>query len=121
MSKLYAIEAREGWFDGLHGVVSHYVGEYASYEEACEDAMESSYEVMDDYRICEQAGWDEAALDEGFEEDTDEYEEYINDCRSENIAYSVWEIKETTESLDALNDKFYNDPEGFIEEYCIQN
>lgn len=118
---IFAIEAREGIYEGLHGIVAHYVGEYNSYDEACEDAAEMSFEVMDGYNIAEQAGWEEDALNEGLEEESDEYYDYIGELRAENVSYSVWEVKETTESLEALNKKFIKNPEEFIEKYCVQD
>lgn len=118
---IFAIEAREGIYEGLHGVVARCVSEYNSYDEACKDAAEMSFEVMDNYNIAEEAGWKEDAFNEGLEEESDEYYDYIGELRAENVSYSVWEVKETTESLEALDEKFNEDSEEFIEKYCIQN
>jgi hypothetical protein len=41
----------------------------------------------------------------------------------ENMDYSIWEIDESKAkeiSTNSLDNMYYNDPEGFIEEYCIE-
>lgn len=120
MSKLYAIIAYENCYQGLHGIIDYEVIEVESKKEAEDYAMEKSYEVMDSHSGILEMMYND--LDEWKEfNNIDDDEEYIEEWRSENVAYRVLEItKATNESLEALNEKFYNDPEGFIEEYdCV--
>lgn len=115
MSNLYVIHAFDDMYGGLHGIESYSVIEAESLQEAEEYAFECSCDIIDNYVTNK---FYEEAAEEGIE-DEEELQEYVDNCIQEDIAYTVSMItKETTESLEELNDKINQDPEGFIEEYC---
>ena len=115
MSELYAIHAFENMYEGLHGIESYSVIEAESLKEAEEYAFDCSCDVIEDYIINEF--YDDAEYEDI--EDEEELQEYIDECIQEDIAYEVYKVKETTESLEELDDKINRDPEDFIEKYCI--
>ena len=115
MSELYAIHAFDDMYGGLHGIESYSVIEAESLKEAEEYAFECSCDIIEDYVIHE---FYNDAENEGIE-DEEELQEYIDECIQEDIAYEVYKVKETTESLEELDDKINQDPEDFIEKYCI--
>lgn len=122
MSQLYAIHAFENVFGGLHGVEDYAVVEVQDEKEVYNIATEMSYQVIDGFEgmIMEAEGWEEDAINEGLEENTDEFWDYIAELRSEDIAYSIYKLKETNESLEALNEQLLSDPEEFLEKYTIE-
>ena len=110
MSKLYAIIAYENFFGGLHGIKDTIVVECEDYSEACEIGADMSYNLIEEYRIADEAGW---TIEYG--DDPEAYEEKIED----DIAFDVYEIKDNVvESIEFLNEKLYNNEEEFLREYC---
>lgn len=113
----YAIHAMEATYGGYHGIEDYIVGEYGDLETAEMDAEYRSRELMDDYRVSKE--FYEAAESEGLIPDTDEYDEYIEECYLENIEYSIWKIKDNVfESDEYLEDKFWQDSDEFVKKYC---
>lgn len=119
MSKLYAIWAYENYYGGLREVNDLEVVEVKSYEEAEEIARELSIGVMESYGDIQDMMADELR-EQGVDDESEEWEEAFEDLQYQNVAYEIYEVKETNESLDSLNNKFYHDPEDFIENYCIK-
>lgn len=117
-----AIVAYEGTYQGYHGIITRFVDEFSSYEEAVEAAREESYNVMYDsfqvYRILEQDLAD-------YIEDTGECrEDVIEEVRDEiyenNLAFDIYYLDETKiegKTLIQLDEEFYQDPEEFLEKY----
>ena len=117
-----AIAAYEGTYQGYHGIITRFVDEFSSYEEAVEAAIEESYNVMYDsfqvYKIFEQELAD-------YIEDTDERDEMrIEEMRDEiyenNLAFDIYYLDKTkieNKTLKQLDEEFYQDPEGFLEKY----
>lgn len=107
---LYAIEAVENTYQGLHGVCNQIVVELDSFEEACEYGRQASEDLICSFGL-------EPEPDEGSEEEwtEDDYE----DAWAEAISYSVWVVPDSKgNTIEELNDLFYNDPSGFIREFC---
>lgn len=118
MSKLFAVRAYENIYGGLHGMESLSVIEVETEEEAKEYAYDEALSVIDNYfEISEN--FEQEAEEEGLDPGSDEWCEFIEECRNEDVSWELFEItKETNESLDVLNEKFCYDPDTFIEEYC---
>lgn len=103
---LYAIKAYESQYNGLHGIVDYAVVEEDCYEEACMVAEHMSEEVLDSYSLYPKV------------EEYETYDEYA-EAWLESIAYEIWGIPDTKgKTRYELNKEFYNDPEGFVAEYC---
>lgn len=115
---LVAIYAYEQIFCGLHGMCTHTVVEVANEEEAEEYAIAESIDVITSYsEIMENL---EENYHYEYDDNEEEFEdEILDELINDDVAYEIYKItKETTESLEQLNQKFYRDPEGFLEEYC---
>lgn len=114
---LYAIYAYEGMYGGLHGMDNHAIVDCRDEGEAEDIGVEMSYDVMGSYE-CISSSFQEEASEE-FEEGSDEWYQFIEDAKAENVAYVIYEIVDTKgKSVRELEEEFYNDREGFIEEYC---
>jgi len=122
MSQLYAIHAFDVCFGGLHGIEDYAVIEATEEDEVYDIAVDMSFQVIDEFEetIMEAEGWVEDAIDKGLEENSEEFWAYIDDLRSDDIAYSIYKLKETNESLEALNEQIASDPEEFLEKYAIE-
>ena len=117
-----AIAAYEGTYQGYHGIISRFVGEYSSHEEAAEDAKEESYSIMfNDFRVSKILEQDLA----DYIEDTGERrEDVIDEVREEiyenNLAFDIYYLNETKikdKTLKQLNEEFYRNPEEFLDKY----
>ena len=130
--KRYCIYAAEQQYGGLHGMNHREVIEANSLNEAKDYARECSLNVMDDYSditetIEENAAyWASQDYEEGTEEWEKAYNENLEQERNDNIDYYVKEIsmekaggKGYTLRLDILDSAYWNNPEEFEEEYCI--
>lgn len=114
----YTIYAYEDIYGGLHGMHELAVVEAKSEEDAefiatemCENVIDSYSEIIENF--------EENAFAEGLEEGTEEWDASIEEQWREDKSYEIYKItKETNESIEILDDKFNNDPEGFLEEYC---
>ena len=115
---LVAIHAYEQMYGGLHGMEQTAIVDVENLEEAEDYAVEMSYDVMDSYS-CIIESFEEDAYSEGLEEGTREWDEFIEECRSENNAYELWPITETKgKTVEELESEFFNDKHGFVEAYC---
>lgn len=115
---LFAIHAYEGIFGGLNGMEETAIIDVNTLKEAEDYAIEMSYDVMNSY-LCIQEAFEEDAISEGFEEQTQEWEEFIEECRAEDVAYDVWRILDTKgKTREELEKEFHNDKENFIKKYC---
>ena len=130
--KRYCIYAAEQQYGGLHGMNHREVIEANNLNEAEDYARECSLDVMDDYSdimetIEENAAyWASQDYEEGTEEWEKAYNENLEQERNDNIDYYVKEIsmekasgKGYTIRLDILDTAYWNNPEEFEEEYCI--
>lgn len=113
--KIYLIKAYEGTYGGLHGMVDYLV-EKTSYQVALETAVEMSYDIMTSYGEFYNS-FSEEASSEGLE--GDEFDEYVEECYQENIAYEIYEvIGRDNEDIDGLNEEMIENPDSFIKKYC---
>ena len=115
---LYAIEAMEQQYGGYHGMVSHDVVDCSSFEEAEEYGRTYSLEVIEDYGLIEE--FENDAADEGFEPETEEFDNYVSERINEDITFNIFKVRETDLSVRELNNLFNDDPEEFIKNYCIE-
>lgn len=115
---LYAIHAYENIYQGLHGIESFEVIEVDNKEEAESIAEEMSYEVMDDYGNIEEEFKADAEFN-GYEEGTDEWYDFIEECRADDLAWDIYPITiETDKDVEELTNEFYQNSESFINKYC---
>jgi hypothetical protein len=124
----YAVYAGDQQFGGLHGMCVHAVVEVSNEEKAHNWAREQSLEVIQSYSDIYE-GLEENAK-ESLEGMTFDSEEEYNDALSEAVweeyeqdaEWSVWLIDENKAqglSVGELDEEFYDDPDGFIEEFCV--
>ena len=113
----YAIYAYEAMYGGSHGICSFAIVE-GSEKDAEAMAEEMSLEVRDDYSFFYEE-FEASAKAEGYEEGTDEFDEYIQDCYDENICYEVKRIKEDVSLSDEKCEELLaDDYKGFFKKYC---
>lgn len=114
---LYAIHAYEATYGGLHGFENHFIVDMDSYEDACEEAEYASIDIIESNPSIMESFY-RGAEAEGLE-DMD-FDEYINDCFAEDVAYEVFKIKNEYAKGDIaeLERKFINNKEDFVRKYC---
>ncbi len=116
----YAIHVMEQTYNGYHGIEDFVVEEYFDFEDAEQSAIERSYDLMDAYGI--STHFDEDAIENGYEPDSKEYNDYVQDCYNQNVEYTIWKIKDdVTESNGFLENEFYQDLDEFVKKYCEEN
>lgn len=92
-------------------------------EDAYREGKTASYEIMQSY-TCIWEDIEQSAMDRLEYEGEDEvggelYKHLLDEVMREDVVVEVYPItKETTCSIEQLNDEFYNDPETFIRGYC---
>lgn len=121
MSNLYAVHAFEQIFAGLHGIESYSVIEAINEEEAEEYAREESYDIITSYPDVYNDLENYVRESFDFNDKEVDYEDFDNELEEaykEDIDYEIFLLKETSESLEALDRKYQKDPEGFIEKYA---
>lgn len=115
---LFAIHAYEQMYGGLHGMETYLITDAASEKEAERIAVQESYEIMDSYSDIYES-FEDAAESEELEPYSDEWDDYISECRDDNVDYEIYTITNiTNESVEELEEKFYNEPKTFIKKYC---
>ena len=119
---LVAVYAYEQIYNGMHGICSKNVIEVENMDEAEDYAREESIDIMNSYSevMDDLAAEAEAMADyDYYDYEDDAFNEAYEDALNANVAYEIYRIKdEVTESLERLNQEFYNDPEDFIKKYC---
>lgn len=115
---LFAIRAYEDGYGGLHGICYNEIIEEKTRKEAELYALERARELIEDYQFLLEE-FEQQALDEGLEPDTEEFQDYVYNCITENIVYEVYEVKRTKgKTLEELEEEFTEDREAFVFEYC---
>jgi len=122
---LYVIHAYEQIYGGLHGMENWSLAECSSIEEANEWLLENSMDVITSYSsIIEdlEQTVEDYKTDDMSEE---EIEELRYDVYNEDIDGAIYELKEefqkdyTSKDLVELERELCNNPEDFVETYCI--
>lgn len=114
---IVAIHAFENTYGGLHGIESHRIIEVDTVEQAEGIAMDDSRDVMYSYSsIIEE--FQESADDEGFEPDSEEFETYVDECINDNIGYQIWEVIDRYDTIEQMEEDFYNSRDEFIKAHC---
>lgn len=114
---IVAIHAFENTYGGLHGIENHRIIEVDTLQQAESIAMDDSREVMDSYEDIMEDFYSEAE-DEGLERDSEEFEEYIAECVNDNIGYQIWEVVDQYDTLEVMEEDFYNSRDEFVKEHC---
>lgn len=116
---IVAIWAFENTYGGLHGIESHLVINVADIKEAEEIAADESREVIENHCMDEMRGYADAEVEAGeMEEDSDEYNDYVNECIEDDIGYQIWEIVDCYDTIEQMQEDFYNCREEFVKEHC---
>lgn len=120
MANVYAIYAYEQRYGGLHGINSRYLYIANNDKEAEEEAEQTSHEVIESYGFITD-DFESDAYDEGYRPGTEEWDEYIEECKNENIAFEISvlniSVEEAEKNWKELNDEFCNTPEEFLDKY----
>lgn len=120
MANVYAIYAYDQRYGGLHGINSRYLYIADNDKEAEEDAEQTSHEVMESYGFITD-DFESDAYDEGYRPGTEEWDEYIEECKNENVAFEISvlniSVEEAEKNWKELNDEFCNIPEEFLDKY----
>lgn len=120
MANVYAIYAYEQRYGGLHGINSRYLYIANNDKEAEEEAEQTSHEVIESYGFITD-DFESDAYDEGYRPGTEEWDEYIEECKNGNIAFEISvlniSVEEAEKNWKELNDEFYNTPEEFLDKY----
>lgn len=114
--KKYAIYAYDNTYGGLHGYESYAIVDCGDQDEAELTAREMSREVINDFGLVDDEM--EAYINSEDYDEEDSYE-YEDELIEEDIAYDIYEIVNTKGFSDEeLENKFYNNKEEFIKNYC---
>lgn len=124
----YFIYAKEGLYEGLHGVYDYGLYDCDSYEDACDIRAELSHEVIDTYIRPEDSYYspEDYCEDNGHSEWRDEYEddyfEALDEVIKDNyLSYEVYPLKDNVTKKDY--DEWIKEnmpPSDFIQHYCRQ-
>lgn len=120
---LYVIHAFEERYSGLHGIEDWSIWDCDNEEEAISIAKENSIEVINSYScIYEEL---EMEVDEEVDETMSEedIEQLRSDIYNEDVAYDIWKLDSDIVKeydIDFLERKLVEDPEDFIEKFCIK-
>lgn len=121
MAKRWAIYAYEQMYGGLHGMCDHFCVENCNEEEVHQIAFEASMEVIQSYHDIYESLDEE--IEEGITDDMteDEIAEWSDEVYEEDVDFMYWELNELAAgySIQQLDEMFYNNPEEFIDKYCI--
>lgn len=112
---LYAIDAREQIYDGLHGIRTLIVDDFEDEQEAEGYGWEASRDLIESH--C----WDylkeevENQIEEG-----DDFDDFMQEAIDDDIDFTVYKIKKEYQKQipEDLEGFFYEDPDEFIEKYC---
>ena len=125
---LYFIYAKEGMYEGLHGIYDYGLYDCGSYQEACSIGAELSRKVIDTYIRPEDNYYspEDYCEDNGYNEWRNEYEDDYFDALDEVIndnylSYTIYPLKENVTEKDY--DKWIREnmpPDDFIKHYCRQ-
>ena len=112
---LYAIDAREQIYGGLHGIRTLIVDNFESEEDAEDCGAEASRDLIEDH--CWNYLEEEASnqLEEG-----DDFDDFMEHLVDDDIDFTVYKIKDEYQKQIPrdLEGFFYEDPDEFIEKYC---
>ena len=112
---LYAIDAREQIYGGLHGIRTLIVDDFEDEKYAEECGEEASRDLVESYcyeYLEEQAS---AELSDG-----DDFDDFMQEAIDDDIDFTVYKIKKEYQKQipGDLEGFFYEDPDEFIEKYC---
>lgn len=114
------IMAYENIYGGLHGMNTFRVLDVNSLEEADEVGSEMSYDIIQSYGSIMESLEDE--IDPDIEENSEEWEEELDNLINEDKAWEVYVIDENKAhdvSNEVLEMTYYGIIEDFVKEYCI--
>jgi len=112
---LYAIDAREQIYGGLHGIMTLLVDDFENEEDAEDCGAEASRDLIESYcydDLKEQASYE---LSDG-----DDFDEFMEQLIEDDIDFTVYKIKDEYQKQlpEDLESLFYEDSDEFLEKYC---
>ena len=112
---LYAIDAKEQIYDGLHGIRTLIVDDFEDERYAEECGEEASRDLIESY--CYDYLKDEASAELS---DNDDFDEFMEELIEDDIDFAVYKIKDEYQKQNPgdLEGLFYEDPDEFIKKYC---
>ena len=117
---LVAIKAYDQIYAGLHGMNSHVIIEVDNFEDAEIYAVQESIEIINSYSSIMDELEEEARFNIEDKDDEEEFEYALEEAINNDVAYDCYIIiKKTDETIKELENKYYNDEESFIQEYCF--
>ena len=102
---IYVIWAKEKFYNGINDVCDYIIIEADSVEYVEALAKKMSIIVIKDKDIATDANWDEDKIDK---------------LTNEDISYIVYIVNNSNKDYETLALEFYNAPEEFIDEYCVE-
>lgn len=119
---LVAIKAYDQIYGGLHGMNSSVIIEVDNFEDAEMYAVQESIEVITSYGSIMEELEEEARFNIEDEDDEEEFEYAFDEAIDNDVAYDCYIItKKTDETIEELENKFYNNEKAFIQEYCDEH
>lgn len=101
---IYLINAYEKQYLGTHGIEMYFVTECSCLEDACNEAIEQSYEIMDSYYFVRELLEDMTNEECSETMYSDKWWNIYGQIKQDNLAYSIWEVtnpsNKTVEELD---------------------
>lgn len=115
----FVIRAYENRYGGLHGIENWETIKAETLYEAEEEAREMSRAVMGSYSFIEDELEEVAQFYCNDLDDERAFSTAYNEAVEENIAYSIWKIKDDCEySLIEIDHFLALDPFDFVDDYC---
>ena len=115
----YAIYAGDHMYGGLHGMCTYAVIESDSLSFVEDYAINKAYDIIDAYPDIYESLEEEAKNSCEYEE---EYETILSELYDEDIEWMIWKINEekvqdySTQTLDFM---ISENPDDFLDNYCI--
>lgn len=121
---IYLIHAYEETYSGLHGMEDYDIVETDSLDTLRDYGHEMSLDVMESYGCIEEVLYQDAlewAEEMGYEEDDEEFSDYLDELHEDNVAYEYWKLNDeytTIQYWDMLR-KSNGDWEEIRDKYAV--
>lgn len=118
----YAIYAAEQLYGGEHGMCSYLVVEALNDKEAQDWAIQESFDIIDSYECIRRDLKEDVSYYYNEDENPEKFEEALEERIQDDLEWAVWKINEEKAKeydTQTLSEMIYNNPDDFIEEYCI--
>lgn len=112
---LYAIDAKEQIYGGMHGIRTLIVDNFEDVQEADECGIEASRDLIESHCL----NYLKEEVESQIEEE-DDFDYFIEEAINDDIDFTVYKIKDEYQKQlpEDLEGLFYEDSDEFIEKYC---